>query len=150
MTDSDVIIILLIATLCLHICVSVYHRNGLWLWWWLSTWVAIEHVHWRLSPTESANFQFGAELTRMRIKSNQVSLLGSPNFIGPKCPNSDSNTSQFTITITNVNFCKKVPSALHDDVITWLGHNRKWFQGLVVCVGTLSWPWGQQSSLQRK
>ena len=48
----------------------------------------------------------------------------------------------------DVSFTMLVPSASHDDVITWLGHDKNWLQGLVLIVGSRRWD--QLSSLKWK
>ena len=71
---------------------SVFHRIRLQLWWWLSSWGAVEHGHSKPPPTKWANFQFSAELTWMGIKCNLAALLDSPNVIGLSRSNSDSTS----------------------------------------------------------
>ena len=50
----------------------------------------------------------------------------------------------------NASFWEKVPSASYDDVISRLGHDKHWLQGLALFVGAWSWWWDQLSSLIRK
>lgn len=81
----------------------------------------------------------------MRIKFNRAVLLDSPNFIGLSCPNSVNKTSHFAGVVSllltfyrrvfhNISFWEKVPSGSHDDVRTWLSHDKNWLQGLPLFV----------------